>query len=344
MGLLDLDKILGNSAFQLGAGIVGNNTGHYGQFGPALQGGMNQYAYNQKVNNDKLLSQQQLQLKLAEFKREQDKFAQEQADREKTMSVTGGLPLDVYKYQNPQKPTNSVIQQYTLAKEQGFPGSFMDYQTELKNAGSMKINLNQNGQARILTPDEKASMNLDQKQPYVWNDKGIPTPVKTTNYTEGQLAASGYADRMEQAESRLKGVTDLGFDPATLHQAIGSNLSAGNYMLDDNGQMYKQAQEDWVRAKLRKESGAVIGDDEMAREIKTYFPQPGDGPKVIEAKRQSRAVATRGMETMAGGNYKSTGIYDQRQSNNGLSVGSVDSGYVFKGGDPSDPKNWEPVK
>lgn len=56
-------------------------------------------------------------------------------------------------------------------------------------------------------------------------------------------------------------------------------------------QRYKQAADDWIRAKLRKESGAVIGADEMAAEYNTYFPQPADSPELIAQKAQARRQA-----------------------------------------------------
>ena len=55
-----------------------------------------------------------------------------------------------------------------------------------------------------------------------------------------------------------------------------------------------------MRAKLRKESGAVIGDDEMEREIRTYFPQPGDKPEVLKAKAGSRSIAEAAMRKAGG--------------------------------------------
>jgi hypothetical protein len=64
--------------------------------------------------------------------------------------------------------------------------------------------------------------------------------------------------------------------------------------------MHRQAQEDWVRAKLRKESGAVIADEEMEREIATYFPKPGDTPQVIKQKAKARETAIQGMKKAAG--------------------------------------------
>lgn len=76
---------------------------------------------------------------------------------------------------------------------------------------------------------------------------------------------------------------------------FGVGNAAGNKIESNLRQQYRQAQMDWVRAKLRKESGAVIGADEMADEIATYFPQLGDGDAVIAQKAQSRKVAEQAM-------------------------------------------------
>ena len=73
-----------------------------------------------------------------------------------------------------------------------------------------------------------------------------------------------------------------------------------NWAASEEGQNYRQQQEDWVRAKLRKESGAVIGDEEMAREISTYFPEVGDKPDVLKAKAQSRRIAEEAMRKSGG--------------------------------------------
>jgi hypothetical protein len=67
------------------------------------------------------------------------------------------------------------------------------------------------------------------------------------------------------------------------------------------GQKYQQAAMDWVRAKLRKESGAAIGKDEARQEYENYFPVFGDSAEVIEQKRQARIQASAAMRTAAGG-------------------------------------------
>lgn len=114
--------------------------------------------------------------------------------------------------------------------------------------------------------------------------------------TESQAKAANFAGRMNTAF----GVIDKleGSDPTALAKlAAGSSWT--NILAPEAAQQYRQAQENWVTANLRKESGAVIGPDEMANEIRKYFPIAGDKPKNIEQKRQARLDAMAGMEAEA---------------------------------------------
>lgn len=113
--------------------------------------------------------------------------------------------------------------------------------------------------------------------------------------TESQAKAANFAGRMESA---FKVVDGLESDPTVLQKLVAGN-SWTNILAPETAQQYRQAQENWVSANLRKESGAVIGSDEMNKEIKKYFPIPGDKPQVIEQKRQARLDAMAGMEAEA---------------------------------------------
>ena len=129
--------------------------------------------------------------------------------------------------------------------------------------------------------------------------------------SDGEQMAAGYADRMRKAE-QLMGTVSGGQKPEAMEiiggvlgkpggagaSAVGANLGRS-----DERQQYHQAAEDWVRAKLRKESGAVIGDEEMAREIRTFFPVVGDSDAVIRQKSNAREIATRAMEKSSGAAY-----------------------------------------
>lgn len=118
--------------------------------------------------------------------------------------------------------------------------------------------------------------------------------------TEGQMGASGFATRMEAAEDIFSKI------PAAQVPRFGMSgqSSIMSYFRSPEGQMAKQAADDWIRSKLRKESGAVIGEEEMEAEYKTYFPMPGDSAQVVAQKAQARQRATEAMKRNAGPAYR----------------------------------------
>jgi len=145
------------------------------------------------------------------------------------------------------------------------------------------------------------------------------------NVTEDQAKSAGFALRMNQAKDLFKQpVLDpmtqeplmVGGKPVTLESAFGApnryqaimrsipsaGLTTGiaNFSETSGRQQYRQAQENWVTANLRAESGAVIGTDEMEKEIKKYFPQVDDKPEVIRQKIDARKSAELAMEVRGG--------------------------------------------
>jgi hypothetical protein len=128
---------------------------------------------------------------------------------------------------------------------------------------------------------------------------GMPASQKNQP-SEAELTAAGYATRMNAADKLLNALPKDAV-PGPVATTMNNKFpAAAPYFSSEGQQQYRQAQEDWVRAKLRKESGAVIADEEMAREIRVYFPQPGDSEKVIKQKQEARQRANTVMEMAAG--------------------------------------------
>lgn len=137
------------------------------------------------------------------------------------------------------------------------------------------------------------------------NNGAIEVPGGSTiselKTTEGERSAAGYLHRMRSAEEIIGGLEGTGYRPG-----LGSKIAdmlpidAGNFFRTPEGQRYRQAAMDWIRAKLRKESGAQIAADEFEGEFQTYFPQPGDSPEVVEQKRAARKRAEESMAIEAG--------------------------------------------
>jgi hypothetical protein len=148
--------------------------------------------------------------------------------------------------------------------------------------------------------------------------------------TEAEQKAAGFAQRMELSDQLIKDLESKvttqqmqGKDVGTMYptartQALGNVPLVGNYLQNVGSstqqQLYRQAQENWIRANLRKESGAVIGTDEMKDEIKTYFPQPGDKPEQIAQKQIARQVTQDAMKTAAGGSYQAFDMSKYKKS------------------------------
>lgn len=134
---------------------------------------------------------------------------------------------------------------------------------------------------------------------------GPITPKGGDKTSESERTAAGYLTRMRAAENILSSLPLESQSPGNVER--GAQYLPGEMGRDVanltrdalRGRAY-QAQQDWVRAKLRKESGAVIGVQEMNDEIRTYFPMPGDGPEVVKQKAASRKQAERQFEIGAG--------------------------------------------
>lgn len=125
--------------------------------------------------------------------------------------------------------------------------------------------------------------------------------------TEGQSNAAGFAQRMELAQNIIGGLP-ANSQPGAASGIFGSIPLIGGALArsgqSPDTQKYDQAAQDWVRAKLRKESGAAIGADEMQQEYATYFPQVGDTQEKIAQKAEARRVVTLGMGKSAGKAYQ----------------------------------------
>ena len=157
-----------------------------------------------------------------------------------------------------------------------------------------------------LTPRDKEEIRLKEEALQIKRDaeaaKAARAAARLTDPRQGtdvQNISAGYYERMAAADDNIRELEASGYSPASVVEGARDKFLP-NVLTSEEGQKYQQAQADWVRAKLRKESGAVIADEEMASEIKTYFPQIGDGPAVIKQKAEARRRAVDGMKRTAG--------------------------------------------
>ncbi len=157
--------------------------------------------------------------------------------------------------------------------------------------------------------------------------QGNPVVIdQSAKATEGERLSSGFYMRMADASNTIKQpilgqdgkpvkdnrgrtitIEDAGSKPEAFAEIVGGIIpnwmggrAAQNFATSTARQQYEQAQENWVTANLRKESGAVITPEEMSAEIRKWFPQVGDSNEKVEQKRKARLVAEESMRRNAG--------------------------------------------
>lgn len=176
------------------------------------------------------------------------------------------------------KPT-SDMQNYEFAKAQGYKGSFNDFKQQI-------------------TPAEKERLALDREK-FEFEKQ---TKALGKDLTEAQGKASTFQSQMVSASNAVKTLESQGFDPTSFRSQTAVKLAGGvaNPIIPAVAQQYKQAQEQWSEAYLRFKTGAAATEQEVQRNVKTFFPQFGDKPEQIAQKAAARQQAEQDIGIAAG--------------------------------------------
>ena len=116
--------------------------------------------------------------------------------------------------------------------------------------------------------------------------------------TADQSKVATYGRRVEQSMGEMERLAEGGYDRSGIITGFGSKLP--NVMASSEAQQQKQAERNFVNAVLRRESGAVISDQEFANAEKQYFPRSGDSKEVKEQKARNRQQVVQGFQAEAG--------------------------------------------
>lgn len=189
----------------------------------------------------------------------------------------------------------ATMQEYDLAKSQGFKGSLLDFQRELKkevNAPAGQVVETPNGVMLVNTRTGATTPIMANGQPVL--GKG--------NQTESQAKAGVFRSQMVSASNELNDVYGKGFDPTKPQSQVLTNLAGGmfNAVTPAAAQQAKQAQNQWTEAYLRFKTGAGTNAHEVEANRKTYFPEFGDKPEQIAQKARMRQQAEHDIAMAAG--------------------------------------------
>jgi hypothetical protein len=134
----------------------------------------------------------------------------------------------------------------------------------------------------------------------IYGPDGLPIitrgPASGVKFTEAQSKDNVFSTRAEGALAKLEPVADaLASRTDVILDAVP--LGIGREAQGDEYQVARQAGDEFLQAILRKDTGAAITEQEQRLYGVTYLPQPGDGPGVLQAKREARARAIAALQS-----------------------------------------------
>ena len=185
----------------------------------------------------------------------------------------------------------SAVQEYQFALGQGYKGSFADWKKSQKAEG-VTVNYG----APVAGVDAQGNPVFFQPSKAGGSPQIVPgvAPLREEKApTESQAKAGTFYSQMTSASDEFENLQKEGFDPTSIGSQIQTSL-AGTALTgaaSPSAQRANQSQQQWAEAFLRIKTGAAATKDEVTRNIRTFFPQIGDSPAVIEQKARARRQA-----------------------------------------------------
>ena len=254
---------------------------------------------------------------------------------------TAGLPFDENGFVSQR---DAIMQSPTLKEKQANEAAQQGAIAREKEAGKQSVGdhlttLEQNLQTAGYTPGtteyQKAAREMLMKPQVQINNApsgymsvgenqlapvpGGPADPRAKPATAQEQTTAIYTDRAYLADHELTNLQGK-YSPYAVNAKrsaenmwlIGETIAGpiANAILTPKDQQAEQAQRDFVNAILRKESGAVISQQEFDNAAKQYFPQPGDSKEVIAQKARNRQTAINALRRASGLNYEYPKIED----------------------------------
>lgn len=181
-------------------------------------------------------------------------------------------------------------------------------------------------------------------------------------YSQDQTKAANFYLQAEGAEEVIRRLESEGIDFSKtkdlLSKAIMGGKEAFSSLADPKLREYAYAANTMLNAALRRDSGATIKDEEFDSLRPLLFNQANDDPRSKQNKMETRLSMLGAMGAAAGEgainqarNFKKS-LREKLESKYGTKEkttpqklqppkqGEARNGYIYQGGDPSDPKSW----
>ena len=142
--------------------------------------------------------------------------------------------------------------------------------------------------------------------PMVVGGGGVNVEVNTGGgeFTDKQIAAQGAYEIMAQSEQDLAPFEQSGH---AFNAWVEDTFGDWNGYINSPAYLAHQAAKtSWLTEYLFIKSGKTVTEKELQQNDKSYFPQFGDPPELVDTKRRKRQIATEFVLRRAGSKYEPT--------------------------------------
>ncbi len=188
-------------------------------------------------------------------------------------------------------------------------------------------------QAETQSKKELSDYETKNKKDYAKFEAGIRAPKPAEEPKGDQFKVATFGKRAEQAEQVFGGLAEGGYNRSDAWSASESFLpgvaQSGSY------KQQVQAEDNFLNAVLRRESGASISPDERSSGERQYFPRAGDDGNVLAQKAANREIVIQGLKAEAGPAWDrlpNIKVADKKASGNsdGIKKAMADGGNQMK--------------
>lgn len=195
--------------------------------------------------------------------------------------------------------SNAALKKELAAQTAALTGRGLDIRQQVAN----KPPAPSNRMVQVLAPDGSTVWMPSAKS----EGQVVGSPKKSVSGSDRQ--ALSYFNR---AANSIRDLETPGPDGKSLERRMAEQgligqmqlQSAPNMAQTEEQRAYRQAQRAFTEARLRKESGAAIPQQEYQNDARTYFMQPGDNDATTAQKQRARQAVLDGLRNAAGPAYE----------------------------------------
>lgn len=259
-----------------------------------------------------MLDAEEGQVRMADAKRKQEELAEENSYLD-TVDETTGLSnrqkMRQFKMEENQLALDLKKSQIAESKADAYAKLHPGFKPESMADVKSKIDVAAPLFASADTPEKKAAAVANAKKlglteaqiaaaegaqlASTSGGKASDTAKKSGAFANKAMVAHDIANQMESPE--------YGYEPGSYRRALRDLPGIGKVTKTDDDRKYENAQDEFVTALIRDESGSNAPPAEIEKYKSIYFPTPGDSADVVEQKRAARQRAIEGMYAKSGG-------------------------------------------